>query len=268
MDFFLPLSFAADAPVKPLVIKSLSFVTIQRCVDLLPKLLRQDLITVQDGGRIVEGRPFLVLNTSFAGILNYSQYSTNPKLFVVAPNVELYALDVTVVDDSTSFEAIATALQSKASFQPQVLRDWLQSPRGKALVVIGRKAAEAVRAALPIRNDEIYMSTFYAMAGIQGNFKPPPGTMVVNVTCADISEASDMWYGILQHFTSPGRSWALVVSIGNKVLPMGLPLRMAGTAAMITDRDFGAPEAPPSLPSVAWPSTFTQQLFAGPSRPF
>ena len=204
MDFFLPLHTFPDARVKPLVIRSLNLNTIQRCVNLLPQLVKQDLITIQNGGSVPNAsRPFLVLNADFPALLSYSQYCNSCKLFAVDPKCDLYTLDVNIVSDSTDFDSFALALQTRAAFVPEVLRDWLSNPRPRALVVSGKRATEALRANMPCCF--VYETSIFAMVGISGSFDPPPQTQVVNIQSGTLSEVSAFWNGILQHLTNRQR---------------------------------------------------------------
>ena len=260
MEFYLPLHTFPDAQVKPLVIRSLNSNTIQRCIDLLPQLVKQDLMTLQNGGSVPNAtRPFLVLNADFPAILSYSQYRNNAKIFAVDPKCNLYTLDVNIVDDDTQYDKIARALQFRAAFVPEVLKEWLANPWPRALVVSGKRATEALRANMP--SCYVYETSIFAMVGISGIFDPPPQTQVVNVQAGTLTEVSTFWNGLLQHVTNRQRRWYLVVSVGD--MPRSLPARMVGTAVLLTETDFGAPVVQ-ALPKIAYPSAFAESLFARP----
>ena len=262
MEFYLPLHTFPDASVKPLVIKSLNFNTIQRCIDLLPQLVKQDLMTLQNGGSVPSTtRPFLVLNADFPAILSYSQYRNNCKMFAVDPKCDLYTLDVNIVGDCTTYDDIARALQFRAAFVPKALKDWLTNPWPRALVVSGKRATEALRANMP--SCYVYETSIFAMVGISGNFDPPQHTQIVNVQAGTLSEVATFWNGLLQYVTNRQRKWYMVVSVGDS--PRSLPARMLGTAVLLTDADFGAPAVQP-LPKIAFPSAFAESLFAQPYK--
>lgn len=260
MDFFLPLHTFPDAPVKPLVIRSLNFNTIQRCIDLLPLLVKQDLMTLQNGGSVPSPtRPFLVLNADFPAILSYSQYRNNAKMFAVDPKCNLYTLDVNIADDITQYDEIARALQFRAAFVPGVLTEWLADPWARALVVSGKRATEALRANMP--SCFVYETSIFAAVGISGDFNPPPQTQVVNIQSGTLAEVATFWNGLLQHVTNRQRRWYIVISAGDT--PRSLPTRMVGTAVLLTEADFGAPVVQP-LPRIGYPSAYAESLFARP----
>ena len=266
MEFFLPLYMFPDARVKPLVILSKSYDLIQQVVNLLPSLVRQDLITLMNGGSVPsETRPFMVLNADFAAILSYSQYKNSAKIFSTDPGVNLYSLDVTVVDDSTDFRAIADAVKARADLVPPTLKEWLANPWPKALVLHGRRATDAFRNQTP-PNLAIYESNVFAMAGISGVFDPPSSTQVVNLRSPTLHDVHTFWNGLLHHLTRKDRTWSLVASIGGPQ-PGQLPARMQGTAVLLSDADFQGPNAPRPVPALGFPSDFVAQMFQNPLPP-
>ena len=269
MEFFLPLYIHVDAPVKPLVVKSLDFGFLQKVIDLLPLLVRQNLVLLQNNSPVPDGRPFAVINADFASIIQYVSYGSNVKVFTVNPRTELYGLTAHVIDESTDLGLIRMALQSQQSFTPEPMRSFVESlgPGGvspRVLVVSGKTATELVVRTLPTPEYMLLVTDLYTAVGLSGSLDIRPHHRLVNIRVGSSLDLATFFNGLLPLITNRQRWYNIVISIGDA--PPGLPMRVAGLAFYLSDKDWAPPEVAglSGGVTIAYPSEVAASMFREP----